>query len=201
GTFIKASSQSNLDAGDRTNDAVRVNGGEVRAKVVGEGANLGTTQLGRIEYARAGGRINTDAIDNSAGVDTSDHEVNLKILLGSPQRRGELTPEARDDLLNAMTDDVAAHVLKDNYDQTLALSVAQGRAFKDLDAHGRTMRDLERRGRLDRAVEFLPTDVDLQKLENETKGLTRPELAVLLAYAKLDLDAEIVASTLPDDPT
>ncbi|MBV9420838.1 MAG: NAD-glutamate dehydrogenase, partial [Alphaproteobacteria bacterium] len=161
GTYLKASSQSNLDAGDRANDAVRVNGNEVRAKVIGEGANLGCTQLGRIEYARNGGRINTDAIDNSAGVDTSDHEVNLKILLGNPVRRGELTPEARDELLTAMTDDVAAHVLKDNYDQTLALSVAQGRAAKDLDAHGRFMRDLERRGRLDRAVEFLPSDVDL----------------------------------------
>ncbi|MEJ0026977.1 MAG: NAD-glutamate dehydrogenase [Rhizomicrobium sp.] len=200
GTFIKASTQNNLEAGDRANDAVRVNGAEVRAKVIGEGANLGVTQQGRIEYARAGGRINTDAIDNSAGVDTSDHEVNLKILLGGPQRRGELTPAARDELLNAMTDDVAAHVLKDNYDQTLALTVAQGRAVRDLDAHGRYMRDLERRGRLDRAVEFLPGDSELQKLENETKGLTRPELAVLLAYAKLDLDAEIVTSDLPDDP-
>ncbi len=201
GTFIKAAGQSNLEAGDRANDAVRVNGAEIRAKVIGEGANLGTTQLGRIEYARAGGRINTDAIDNSAGVDTSDHEVNLKILLGGPQRRGELTPQARDELLGAMTDDVAAHVLRDNYDQTLALSVAQNRAVRDLDAHGRYMRDLERRGRLDRVVEFLPADADLQTLENEGTGLTRPELAVLLAYAKLDLDAEIVASDLPDDPT
>ena len=201
GTFIKAASQSNSDAGDRANDAVRVNGSDVRAKVVGEGANLGATQLGRIEYARNGGRINTDAIDNSAGVDTSDHEVNLKILLGGPQRRGALTATARDELLNAMTDDVANHVLKDNYDQTLALSVAQLRAEKDLDAHGRYMRDLERRGRLDRAVEFLPSDGALQRLENESKGLTRPELAVLLAYAKLDLDEEIVASELPDDPT
>jgi len=201
GTFIKSASQSNLEAGDRANDAVRVNGGEVRARVIGEGANLGTTQQGRIEYARAGGRINTDAIDNSAGVDTSDHEVNLKILLGGPQRRGELTPQARDELLGAMTDDVSGHVLKDNYDQTLALSVAQARAARDLDAHGRYMRDLERRGRLDRVVEFLPSDSELQKLENESKGLTRPELAVLLAYAKLDLDAEIVASDLPDDPT
>jgi glutamate dehydrogenase len=201
GTFIKAASQSNFDAGDRANDAVRINGSEVLAKVIGEGANLGVTQLGRVEYARSGGRINTDAIDNSAGVDTSDHEVNLKILLGYPQRRGALSADARDELLNAMTDDVAAHVLRDNYDQTLALSVAQGRAVKDLDAHGRYMRDLELRGRLDRAVEFLPNDVDLQKLENENKGLTRPELAVLLAYAKLDLDAEIVASDLPDDPT
>src|SRR6202012_6213548 len=128
GTFIKASSQSNLDAGDRTNDAVRVNGGEVRAKVVGEGANLGTTQLGRIEYALAGGRINTDAIDTSAGVDTSDHEVNLKILFSGPMRRGEVTQDARDQMLTAMTDDVAELVLADNYDQTLALSVAQARA-------------------------------------------------------------------------
>ncbi|MEI9997084.1 MAG: NAD-glutamate dehydrogenase [Rhizomicrobium sp.] len=200
GTYVKAAAQSNLEAGDRANDAIRVNGGELRAKVVGEGANLGATQLGRIEYARTGGRINTDAIDNSAGVDTSDHEVNLKILLGGPQRRGELTGEARDELLGAMTDDVAAHVLKDNYDQTLALSVAQGRAVRDLDAHGRYMRDLELRGRLDRVVEFLPNDVELQKMENESRGLTRPELAVLLAYAKLDLDAEIVASDLPDDP-
>jgi len=201
GTFIKAGTQNNADAGDRANDAVRVNGADVRAKVIGEGANLGTTQLGRIEYARKGGRINTDAIDNSAGVDTSDHEVNLKILLGGPQRRGALTAQARDELLDAMTDDVAAHVLKDNYDQTLALSVAQSRAEKDLDAHGRYMRDLERRGRLDRVVEFLPSDVELQRLENENKGLTRPELAVLLAYAKLDLDEEIVMSDLPDDPT
>ena len=201
GTFVKAEGQSNADAGDRANDAVRINGNDVRAKVIGEGANLGVTQLGRIEYARRGGRINTDAIDNSAGVDTSDHEVNLKILLGAPQRRGVLTAQARDDLLNIMTDDVSAHVLKDNYDQTLALSVAQARADKDLDAHGRYMRDLERRGRLDRAVEFLPADDELQRLENENRGLTRPELAVLLAYAKLDLDAEIVASDLPDDPT
>jgi glutamate dehydrogenase len=201
GTFIKSAAQSNVDAGDRANDAVRVNGSDVRAKVIGEGANLGATQLGRIEYARNGGRINTDAIDNSAGVDTSDHEVNLKILLGGPRRRGALSAAARDELLNAMTEDVATHVLKDNYDQTLALSVAELRAEKDLDAHGRFMRDLERRGRLDRVVEFLPSDGELQRLENESKGLTRPELAVLLAYAKLDLDEEIVASDLPDDPT
>ncbi len=201
GTFIKAASQSNLDVGDRANDAVRVNGAEVRAKVIGEGANLGATQLGRIEYARNGGRINTDAIDNSAGVDTSDHEVNLKILLGGPLRRGELQPDARDMLLNQMTDDVAAHVLSDNYDQTLALSVALSRAPKDLDAHGRFMRDLETRGKLDRAVEFLPDDIELRKRAQADQGLSRPELAVLLAYAKLDLDAEIVASDLPDDPT
>ena len=198
GTFIKSQAQSNLDVGDRANDAVRVNGSDVRAKVVGEGANLGATQLGRIEYALKGGRLNTDAIDNSAGVDTSDHEVNLKILLSGPLRRGELTGDARDDLLNSMVDDVAAHVLKDNYDQTLALSVAQSRAYQDLDSHGRFIHDLERRGKLDRVVEFLPSDEELRKRGADNRGLTRPELAVLLAYAKLDLDAEIVASELPD---
>ncbi len=200
GTFIKAQNQSNLEVGDRANDGLRVNGSEIRAKVVGEGANLGATQLGRVEYAKAGGRINTDAIDNSAGVDTSDHEVNLKILLSGPLRRGELSADARDTLLNDMTDDVAEHVLKDNYDQTLALSVAQSRAPKDLDAHGRFIRDLESRGKLDRAVEFLPDDSDLRMRAQRDQGLTRPELAVLLAYAKLDLDSEIVASDLPDDP-
>jgi glutamate dehydrogenase len=200
GTYIKASSQSHLDVGDRANDALRINGNEVRAKVVGEGANLGVTQLGRIEAARSGSRIDTDAVDNSAGVDTSDHEVNLKILLGGPVMRGELSLEKRNALLASLTDDVAHHVLADNYNQTLALSVAQARGTSDLDAHGRLMRDLEARGRLDRAVEFLPSDVQLKTLAGEGKGLTRPELCVLLAYAKLDLDAEVLASPLPDDP-
>jgi glutamate dehydrogenase len=200
GTFIKSSEQSNLDVGDRANDAVRINGSDVRAKVIGEGANLGLTQLGRIEYALHGGRLNTDAIDNSAGVDTSDHEVNLKILLSGPLRRAELSAEARDGLLTQMTDDVAAHVLRDNYDQTLALSVALSRAPADLDSHGRFMQDLERRGRLDRAVEFLPSDEALRKRAQSGLGLTRPELAVLLAYAKLDLDAELKESELPDRP-
>jgi glutamate dehydrogenase len=198
GTFVKSAEQGNLDVGDRANDAVRVNGGDVRAKVIGEGANLGLTQLGRVEYALKGGRLNTDAIDNSAGVDTSDHEVNLKILLSGPLRRKELAPEARDELLDAMTDDVAKHVLRDNYDQTLALSVAVSRDVGDLDSHGRFIRDLERRGKLDRAVEFLPDDETLRKRAQAGRGLTRPELAVLLAYAKLDLDAELAASDLPD---
>ena len=200
GTYVKASGQTNLDVGDRANDAIRVNGADIRAKVVGEGANLGCTQLGRVEYALKGGRINTDAIDNSAGVDTSDHEVNLKILLATPQRRGKLSMDARDTLLTEMTDDVAALVLEDNYEQTKALSVAQSRGIKDLDAQARFMRDLEKRGKLDRAVEFLPSDEEMRKRGQDGKGLTRPELAVLLAYAKLDLDAEILASDLPDDP-
>ena len=199
GTYIKASSQSNLEAGDRANDAIRINGGDVRAKVVGEGANLGCTQLGRIEYAFHGGRINTDAIDNSAGVDTSDHEVNLKILFSGPLRRNEITGGQRDKILEQMTDDVAQHVLRDNYEQTLALSVAQSRGVGDMDAQGRFIRDLERRGKLDRAVEFLPSDEDLRKRATAGQALTRPELAVLLAYAKLDLDAEIIDSKLPDE--
>jgi glutamate dehydrogenase len=200
GTYIKAAGQSNLEVGDRANDAIRINGKELRAKVVGEGANLGLTQLGRIECAMNGVRLNTDAIDNSAGVDTSDHEVNLKILMGGAQRRGEMTPAARDELLAKMTDEVAALVLKDNYDQTLALTVADSRGSADLDAYGRYMRDLEQRGRLDRAVEFLPDDAELRRRAQAGKGLTRPELSVLLAYAKLDLKAELNASDLPDDP-
>ncbi|HKQ45148.1 MAG TPA: NAD-glutamate dehydrogenase [Rhizomicrobium sp.] len=200
GTYIKASSQSQQEAGDRANDALRVNGGELRALVVGEGANLGVTQLGRIEAARAGVRIDTDAVDNSAGVDTSDHEVNLKILLGGPVMRGELSPDQRNALLASMTDDVAAHVLADNYNQTLALSVAEARKVLDLDAHGRLIRDLELRGKLDRTVEYLPSDAQLKAMAHEGRGLTRPELCVLLAYAKLDLDAQVLASPLPDDP-
>ncbi|MGD0192739.1 MAG: NAD-glutamate dehydrogenase [Rhizomicrobium sp.] len=198
GTYVKSSEQSNLEVGDRTNDALRVDGRDVRARVIAEGANLGATQLGRVEYALNGGRLNTDAIDNSAGVDTSDHEVNLKILLSGPLRRGELTPETRDELLNDMTDDVADHVLCDNYDQTLALSVALARAAADLDSHGRFIRDLERRGKLDRSVEFLPSDEELRDRMLAGHGLTRPELAVLLAYAKLDLDEELKGSSLPD---
>jgi glutamate dehydrogenase len=199
GTYIKSAGQSNFDAGDRANDALRVNGAEIGAKVVGEGANLGVTQLGRVEYARAGGRIDTDAVDNSAGVDTSDHEVNLKILLSGPYRRGEIDSQKRDAILMDMTDEVAAHVLADNYDQTLALSVAEAAAARDIDAGARFIRVLEAKGKLDRAVEFLPSDADIQKLENDKKGFTRPELAVLMAYAKLDLDAEILDSNLPDD--
>jgi glutamate dehydrogenase len=200
GTYIKASSQTNADAGDRANDPVRVDGNQVRARVVGEGANLGVTQLGRIEYARGGGRIDTDAVDNSAGVDTSDHEVNLKILLSGPVRRGEIDEARRNSLLASMTDAVAAHVLADNYNQTLALSVAELTAAQDADAAARFMRDLESRGRLNRAVEFLPSDAAMMTLAHDRKGLTRPELCVLLAYAKLDLDAQMLQSALPDDP-
>ncbi|HEX3429971.1 MAG TPA: NAD-glutamate dehydrogenase [Rhizomicrobium sp.] len=200
GTFIKAASQTNVEVGDRANDPVRINGRELRARVVGEGANLGMTQLGRVEYALNGGRLNTDAIDNSAGVDTSDHEVNIKILFSGPLRRGEISEKDRDDLLISMTEDVAAHVLRDNYDQTLAISVAETRSARDLDSHSRFIRDLERRGSIDRAVEFLPGDDELHRRAQSGHGLTRPELAVLLAYAKLDLDAQLASSDLPDQP-
>jgi glutamate dehydrogenase len=199
GTFVKSSTQAHADVGDRTNDAVRVNGRELRALVVGEGANLGVTQLGRVEYARKGGRINTDAIDNSAGVDTSDHEVNIKILMSGPLRRGGISDAERDSLLTFMAEDVANLVLKDNYDQTRALSVAESTAARDLDASARFIRELERLGKLDRGVEMLPSDEAIRALALENKGLTRPELAVLLAYAKLDLFHEVGTSELTQE--
>ncbi len=205
GTYVKAKGETNADAGDKANDAIRINGADLRVKVVGEGANLGLTQAGRIEFAQmgaggAGGHINTDAIDNSAGVDSSDHEVNIKILTGILERGGELTRESRNVLLPSMTDDVAHHVLEHNYDQTLALTLLESDAPSEVDAQIRYMVDLEQRGRLDRRVEGLPTNTALLERKASNKGLTRPELAVLLAYGKLDLFDEIVASQAPDDP-
>jgi glutamate dehydrogenase len=200
GTYVKAAAESNLDVGDKANDSVRVNGRELRCKVVGEGANLGFTQAGRIEFALAGGRIDTDAIDNSAGVDTSDHEVNIKILTGIAERSGALDPKDRDALLASMTDEVADHVLAHNYDQTLALSLLEAEAAVDLDSHGQFVSELEAAGRLDRALEGLPRVSALIERAKLGVGLTRPELAVLLAYGKLELFADIVASTAPNDP-
>ena len=200
GTYVKAKGESNADAGDKANDAIRINGSDLRVKVVGEGANLGLTQAGRIEFAQAGGHMNTDAIDNSAGVDSSDHEVNIKILTGILERGGELTRESRNTLLASMTEDVGHHVLEHNYDQTLALTLLESDAVSEVDAQIRYMVDLEQRGRLDRKVEGLPTNTALLERKAANKGLTRPELAVLLAYGKLDLFDEIVASQAPDDP-
>jgi glutamate dehydrogenase len=200
GTYVKAKGESNADAGDKANDAIRINGSDLRVKVVGEGANLGLTQAGRIEFAQAGGHMNTDAIDNSAGVDSSDHEVNIKILTGILERGGELTRESRNTLLASMTDDVGHHVLEHNYDQTLALTLLESDAVSEVDAQIRYMVDLEQRGRLDRKVEGLPTNTTLLERKAANKGLTRPELAVLLAYGKLDLFDDIVASQAPDDP-
>ncbi|MCA0356649.1 MAG: NAD-glutamate dehydrogenase [Proteobacteria bacterium] len=200
GTYVKAKGETNADAGDKANDAIRINGSDLRVKVVGEGANLGLTQAGRIEFAQAGGHINTDAIDNSAGVDSSDHEVNIKILTGILERSGQLDRESRNTLLASMTDDVAHHVLEHNYDQTLALTLLESDAVSEVDAQIRYMVDLEQRGRLDRRVEGLPTNTALLERKAAGKGLTRPELAVVLAYGKLDLFDEIVASQAPDDP-
>jgi len=200
GTYVKAPNETHLQVGDKANDAVRVDATDLRVKVVGEGANLGLTQAGRIAFARNGGRINTDAIDNSAGVDSSDHEVNIKILCGAVEAAGKLTREERNTLLASMTDEVAAKVLVHNYDQTLAVSLQEATAVPDLDSHMRFMARLEQAGKLDRKVEGLPTQDQLNELATLGQGLTRPELAVLTAYGKLELDAEIVAGSSPDDP-
>jgi glutamate dehydrogenase len=200
GTYVKATSETHAQVGDRANDALRVNGRELRCKVFVEGGNLGCTQLGRIEYARAGGRINTDAIDNSAGVDTSDHEVNIKILLGLPITEGELTEKQRNAILPEMTDDVAALVLRDNVFQTQVLSVTGRIAPQLLDAQTRFMQYLEKAGRLNRAIEYLPSDEELAERRAQGQGLTSPERAVLLAYSKIWLYDELLESTLPDDP-
>jgi glutamate dehydrogenase len=205
GTYVKAEQEANADVGDKANDAVRINGRQLRVKVVGEGANLGLTQAGRIEYAQmgaggVGGRIDTDAIDNSAGVDTSDHEVNIKILTGMLERTGELTRKKRDILLQSMTDDVARHVLAHNYDQTLALSLMEMDAAGEMAPYAQFMTELVNQGRLDLNVEGLPDAAGVAERMQAGKGLTRPELAVLLAYGKLELKREIVASHAPDDP-
>ena len=200
GTYVRASSESEEAAGDRANDAIRVSGGELRCKVIGEGANLGMTQRGRIEAALAGIRLNSDAIDNSAGVNTSDVEVNIKIALSRPLRSGALTIEARNALLAEMTDEVARLVLRNNYQQTLALSLAQRRGLEDLGFQQRLMQTLEMHGQLDRAVEFLPDEMAILERRKRNLALTRPELAVLLAYAKLTLFSNLLDSAVPDDP-
>jgi len=199
GTYVKASTETHLQAGDRSNDAIRVNGNELRCKVVGEGGNLGFTQLGRIEFARNGGRINTDAIDNSAGVDCSDHEVNIKILLGLVVADGEMTEKQRNKLLAEMTDEVGLLVLQDNYYQTQALSVAGREGPALIDAEGRLILWLERAGRLNRPLEFLPSEADIAERKALGQGLTSPERAVLLAYSKMWLYDELLVSDLPED--
>ncbi|MCZ6848395.1 MAG: NAD-glutamate dehydrogenase [Alphaproteobacteria bacterium] len=200
GTFVKSSAESHLDAGDRANDPTRVDGRDLRCKVLGEGANLGITQLGRIEYARAGGRLNTDSVDNSAGVDCSDHEVNIKILLGQVVADKRLTMAKRDKLLAAMTDEVAELVLRDNYLQTGALTVAEAEAADRLPNVARLIRALERATRVNRSIDVLPDEEGLARLGNSGLGLTRPETSVLLAHAKLALYDELLESDLPDDP-
>ena len=200
GTYIRASGETDEAVGDRANDAIRVTGADLRCKVIGEGANLGMTQRGRVEAAQRGIRLNTDAIDNSAGVNTSDVEVNIKIALAAPVRAGRLTLEARNALLAEMTDEVARLVLRNNYQQTLALSLAQRRGLEDLGFQQRLMQLLEKHGDLDRAVEFLPDELVLAERRKRNQPLTRPELAVLLAYAKLALYNDLLDSSVPDDP-
>ncbi|HET7164203.1 MAG TPA: NAD-glutamate dehydrogenase domain-containing protein, partial [Pseudolabrys sp.] len=200
GTYVRASNETDDAAGDRANDAIRVTGADLNCKVIGEGANLGMTQRGRIEAAQRGVRLNTDAIDNSAGVNTSDVEVNIKIGLSGPVRAGTLTIDARNALLAEMTDEVARLVLRNNYQQTLALSLAQRRGLEDLGFQQRLMQTLEMRDELDRGVEFLPDEIAIAERRKRNASLTRPELAVLLAYAKLSLYGELLDSTVPDDP-
>jgi glutamate dehydrogenase len=199
GTYVKSKRQAHAEVGDRANDPIRVNGGELRCKVVGEGGNLGFTQLGRIEYALAGGRINTDAIDNSAGVDCSDHEVNIKILLNAAMRSGRLALGERNKLLADMTDDVAALVLRDNYFQNQSLSASGALAPSLLDDQERFIKHLEKSGRLNRALEFLPDDEEFAERRAAKLGLTSPERSVLLAYAKIALNEALVESDVPDD--
>ncbi|MGB7404098.1 MAG: NAD-glutamate dehydrogenase domain-containing protein, partial [Pacificimonas sp.] len=200
GTYVKAAQESDADVGDRANDDIRVDARDVRVKVIGEGANLGITQPGRIAYARQGGRVNTDFIDNSAGVDCSDNEVNIKIALQGPLRSGELEMDARNELLESMTEEVAKIVLRDNVMQTQAISVAEAGGAAMVPAYSRVMELLEARGRLDRKVEQLPTDEELTQRAANGAGLTRPELSVLLAYAKNVIYEALVASDIPDDP-
>ena len=200
GTYVKAAGETNADAGDKANDAIRVNGRELRAQCVGEGGNLGFTQLGRIEYADRGGRMNTDFIDNSAGVDTSDHEVNIKILLDRVVANGDLTEKQRNAVLAQMTDEVAALVLRDNYEQNLALANAAANAPSLLHVHEDWMRQLEKRGVLNRELEGLPSTRQVRRMLERGDGLSAPELSVLLAWTKIVLAEELLDSDLPDDP-
>ena len=200
GTYVKASTETNAEVGDRANDAIRVNGADLRCAMVVEGGNLGLTQRGRVEAALAGVLINTDAIDNSAGVDCSDHEVNIKILLDAQVAAGDLTVKQRNELLASMTDEVAELVLEDNEAQTLALAIARRQAGPMVDVHARYLRSLEAEGLLNRALEFLPTDKQLSERASAGLGLTTPEFAVLLAYTKDTNAAVVLASDLPDDP-
>jgi glutamate dehydrogenase len=200
GTYVKASAETHGDAGDRANDGVRANGADLRCRMVGEGGNLGFTQRGRIEYALAGGLIYTDAIDNSAGVDCSDHEVNIKILLNQLVASGDMTTKQRNELLSSMTAEVAELVLADNVAQTLALAIARVQAAPMVNVHVRYIQQLEREGWLNRELEFIPSDKQLSDRAAAGTGLTTPEFAVMLAYTKMADIAEVSATTFADDP-
>ncbi|MEM8883418.1 MAG: NAD-glutamate dehydrogenase [Planctomycetota bacterium] len=199
GTYVKASTETHLDADDRGNDAVRIDASELRVKVVGEGANLGLTQRARVEFGLAGGHVNMDAVDNSAGVDCSDHEVNIKVLLGEAERAGTMERTERDERLERMTDEVGDLVLRNNYLQTQAITVTHQMGAHLVDRLARFMRELEKSGRLDRSLEFLPDDETLRERVKESRGFARPEIAILVSYAKIDLFDELLESSLPDD--
>ncbi len=201
GTYVKASYESHADVGDRTNDALRVDANRLRCRIVGEGGNLGLTQLARVEYALHGGLIYTDAIDNSAGVDCSDHEVNIKVVLDQLVRDGELTVKQRNEVLVEMTDDVADLVLDNNRAQTLALMIARTQSLAMVNVHARYLDTLESDGLLDRQHEFLPSDKQIAERQSAGSGLRAPEFAVMIAYTKnADID-EVLDSDLPDEPT
>ncbi|MDO5726397.1 MAG: NAD-glutamate dehydrogenase, partial [Bowdeniella nasicola] len=200
GTYVRSSSEDDREVGDRANDPIRVTGSDLRCRVVGEGGNLGFTQLGRIEAAQCGVHLNTDAIDNSGGVDSSDLEVNIKIALQPIVARGELSMGQRNDLLADMTDEVAALVLRQNYEQNVLLGNARALEATMIGAHMRLMQLLEESGELDRELEFLPSDSQMQKRAEAGRGLVTPEFAVLVAYAKMHLKAELLATELPDEP-
>jgi glutamate dehydrogenase len=199
GTYVKAIEERNGEIGDRANDAVRIDGHELRARVVGEGGNLGLSQRGRIEYARGGGRINTDFVDNSAGVNTSDEEVNIKIMLASPGG-SRLSGEPRRKLLASVTDEIATHVLRNNYLQSQALSLLERRAVHELPEQMQLMRSLQLHAELDREIEFLPSDAQIEERQARGQGLTRPELAVLLAYGKIGLNHALIEADIAADP-
>jgi glutamate dehydrogenase len=200
GTYVKAADEDDARVGDRANDAIRVSAKDLRTSVIGEGANLGVTQRGRVAFALRGGRINTDAIDNSAGVNSSDLEVNIKIAMAPVVATGQIDTQQRNVFLASMTDEVADLCLRNNYLQTLAISLAQRAGLAELPDHRVLIEELERRGLLDRRIEFLPDDATLDQRAAEGKGLTRPELAVILAYAKLTLFDDLMAGTAIDDP-
>jgi glutamate dehydrogenase len=199
GTYVKASGETQVDAGDKANDAVRVDGNQLRCRVVGEGGNLGLTQRGRIEYALGGGRINTDAIDNVAGVNCSDHEVNIKILLDSLVADGDMTEKQRNELLVEMTDAVADGVLYSSYTQTQAMSISLAQATSMIDVHARLIRHLEQQAGLDRELEFLPSEEVINDRKVNHQGLVSPEMAVVMAYCKIRLYERLLESDLPED--
>ena len=199
GTYVKATTETHEEVSDKANDGLRVNGAELRCKVIGEGGNLGVTQRGRVEYSQRGGLIYTDSIDNSAGVDCSDHEVNIKILLNEIVSSGDMTLKQRNQLLAEMTDEVAALVLANNYSQSQSISLIASQAAHRVSEHARFINWLESQGRLERGLEYLPDDKEIARRQAENSGLTKPEIAVLHSYSKMTYYEALISSEIPDD--